>query len=141
MRLLKIGAAIATLICLFIICVLFVGRPVRRTYHDYIALDGTEPWGPLFPKSLALTDLVVLYRSDRRGNVCFDFFRSKTLHDSLIPLNGKQVTVEYDTTMDFEKVRGYNVHSVNGIVLANGDVPASGIFVPGAGSTEKGECW
>jgi hypothetical protein len=65
-------------------------------------------------------DAVVLYRSGHNGVVCFDGFHSKELHERLSSKNGQPVTVEYDTFSDFGKVRGYNVRSVDGIMLATG---------------------
>jgi hypothetical protein len=99
---------------------LFVDRAGRRTYQAYVALDGKEPWGPLNPPAADSRDTVIVYRSVRNGVICFDAFHSNELHDALSPMNGQPVTVEYDTFSDFGKVRGYNVHSIDGIVLANG---------------------
>jgi hypothetical protein len=80
--------------------------------------------------------------------VCFNAFHSKDLHDRLSARNGQLVTVEYDTFSDFGKVRGYNVHSVDGMVLANGyhvlrdDFAASaGVAGTGPGSAGEDDCW
>jgi hypothetical protein len=91
---------------------LFVNGPRRKTYQAIVALDGKEPFGATFPGS---SDSVVLYRHGRHGITCFDAFHSKELHDRLSAKDGQIVTVQYDTFGN-----GYNVHSVDGFVLANG---------------------
>jgi hypothetical protein len=97
----------------------FVDRQERKTYQAYVALDGKGPFARTDSPSNG-PNAVVLYRKGRNGVVCFDFFHSKELHDYLSPRNGLLVTVQYDTFSDFGKVRGYNVHSVDGMILANG---------------------
>jgi hypothetical protein len=134
-------------VCLVIGYMRFVERPGRKTYQAYVAMNGQgpmavaqAPWdGP---------DAVVLYRPGRDGVICYDAFRSKDLHDRLLPKNGQLVTVEYDTFSDFGKVNGYNVHAVDGIVLANGyhvlrnDYAATaGIAREGQGSAGPIDCW
>jgi hypothetical protein len=77
--------------------------------------------------------------------VCFDAFKSKELHDRLLAKNGQPVTVEYDTASDFGKVRGCNVHSVDGMMLANGyhvfkpEVAASAGVLGNSSSAD--DCW
>jgi hypothetical protein len=80
--------------------------------------------------------------------VCFNAFHSKDLHDRLSAKNGKVVTVEYDTFSDFGKVRGYTVHSVDGIILANGDhvlrddfAASGGTYRTGNGTSSGDDCW
>jgi len=107
-------------VCALIAFCFFVDRPSRRTYQAYVALDGNEPWGPLYPPSEQPPNFVVVYRAGHNGVVCFDTFHSKDLHNVLLSKNGKSVTVEYDTWSEFGKVYGYNVHSVDGVLLANG---------------------
>jgi hypothetical protein len=98
---------------------LMIDRPATRSYQVYVALDRKGPRGLTDPPWDG-PDAVVLYRTGREGAVCFDAFHSKDLHDRLAAKNGQLVTVEYDTFSDFGKVRGYNVHSVDGMMLANG---------------------
>ena len=121
---------------------LFIDRVVRRTYQARVALDGKEPFGPVYPSE---PESVVLYRQGRNGATCFDAFRSKELHDLLSPKNGQPVTVEYDTFNDFGKVRGYNVHSIDGFILANGYHVSRPDFAASAGvagsSASTSDCW
>lgn len=134
-------------VCLLLGCMRFVDRLGRRTYQAYVAMNGQGP--------MAIThapwdgpDAIVLYRPGRNGVICYDGFQSRDLHNRLLAKNGQPVTVEYDTFSDFGKVRGYNVHAVDGIVLANGyhlvreDYAATaGIAREGQGSGSEGDCW
>jgi hypothetical protein len=120
----------------------FIDRVVRRSYQAHIALDGKEPFGPVYPSA---PDSVILYRRGRNGVTCFDAFRSKELHDRFSPKNGQLVTVEYDTFTDFGKVRGYNVHSIDGLILGNGYHVSRPDFAASAGvagnSNSTDDCW
>jgi hypothetical protein len=131
--------------CAFIVYFLFVDRAGRKTYQAQVALDGKTPWGPFNPRSADPPDTVVVYRSVGNGVICFDAFHSKGLHDALSSKNGQTVTVEYDTFSDFGRVRGYNVHSVNGVVLANGYHvlrPEFGAISGVVGNTNSDQaCW
>lgn len=111
--------AVVVLIACALIGYRLTNRFVRRTYQAYVALDGKGPLGLTDPPWDG-PDAVVLYRRGRNGVVCYAAFNSKYLHDRLSGKNGQPVTVEYDTFTEFGKVVGWNVHSVNGIVLANG---------------------
>jgi len=60
----------------------------------------------------------VLYR--RVGNsYCYDAFKSEELRQRLAPKDRRTVTVEYNIFSDFGKEPGYNVRSVDGVLLAN----------------------
>lgn len=94
-------------------------------------------------------DTVTLYRTGRGGVVCFDAFHSPELRKALQAKDGKRVTVEYDTFTDFGKVTGYNVHSVDGIVLADWKhvlrpefAASAGVEMAGPVGTASGDdCW
>ena len=128
--------------CAFIGYLLFIDRVVRRTYQARVSLDGKEPFGPIHPSD---PDSVILYRKGRNGVTCFDAFSSKELHDRLSPKNGQLVTVEYDTFNDFGNVRGYNVHSIDGLILAKGYHVSRPDFAASAGvagnSNSPNDCW
>jgi len=137
------GIVIVVLVaCAFVGYSLFIDRVVRRTYQARVALDGKEPFGPIHPSD---PDSVILYRKGRNGVTCFDAFSSKELHERLSHQNGQLVTVEYDTFNDFGKVRGYNVHSIDGIILANGYHVFRPDFAGAAGvagnSNSTNDCW
>lgn len=129
----------------FVVNKAFVDRAGTRSYQAYVAMDGKGPFDLTSPNE---PDAVVLYRNGRNGVVCFDGFRSRELHDFLLPKNGQSVTVEYDTFTDFGKVRGYNVHSVDGKILANGYhvlkpeyAVSSGVAKTGSGTASGDDCW
>jgi hypothetical protein len=128
--------------CAFIGYLLFKDRIIRRTYQARVALDGKEPFGPVYPSD---PDSVILYRAGRNGVTCFDAFRSKELHERLLPKSGHLVAVEYDTFNDFGEVRAYNVHSIDGIILANGYHVFRPDFAGSAGvagnSNSTNDCW
>jgi hypothetical protein len=135
--------------CLFVACFYFVDKPGRRTYQAYVALHGQEPFGPFAGAWSDSPDAVVLYRSGHGGVICYDSFSSKELHNALLPKDGKHVTVVYDTFSDFGHVRAYNVHSIDGIVLANGyhvlrpDFAGSAGVAgrPGSDTGSRDACW
>jgi hypothetical protein len=139
----------ALMAAVFIGCISLVNRKGRRAFQAYVALSGQEPFGPINPPFPDPPDTVVLYRTGLGGVTCFDVFHSQELHKVLSSKDGKRVTVVYDTFSDFGKVRGYNVHSVDGIVLANGDrvlrpdfAVSGGIAgTPGSNISSKDACW
>jgi len=132
--------------CGFIGYKLFIDKIVTRSYQEYVALDGKGPHDLL--EGWDGPDDVVLYRSGRNGVICTDAFHSQELHDHLSSKNGQPVTVEYDTFTDFGKVRGYNVRSVDGMMLANGYhvlkpeyAASAGVMGYGAGRVSGDDCW
>jgi hypothetical protein len=141
----KIWRLILTVVIGFL--VVSCNRASRKTCQANVALNGKGPLGIADPPWDG-PDAVVLYRTGRNGVICFDAFHSMELHDRLLTKNGQPVTVEYDTFSDFGRVRGYNVHSVDGMVLANGyhvfrsDFAASaGAARKGPGSADRDDCW
>jgi|ERR1700733_4924785 len=128
---------------------LFFNRSGRKTYQAVVALDGKGPFGGIYPGG---ADIVVLYRHGRDGVTCFDGFHSKELHDRLASKDGQVVTVQYDTFMTFGRIKAYNVHSIDGFILANGTsvlrpdfAASSGVAAApnGHGGFEAngGDCW
>ncbi|MGA6984780.1 MAG: hypothetical protein WBZ01_01895 [Terriglobales bacterium] len=133
--------------CLVVGYLRFIDRAGRKTYQAYVALNGEGPVGIAGPPRDG-PNAVVLYRTGRNGVICYDAFHSKDLHDRLSAKNGKLVTVEYDTFSDFGTVLGYNVHSVDGMILANGyhvlreDFGGTaGVAGNGPGSAGESDCW
>lgn len=133
--------------CVIVGCWLMADRAGRRTYQEYVALDRKGPWGLTNPPWDG-PDAVVLYRTGHNRVVCFDAFHSKDLHDRLAAKNGQLVPVAFDTFSYFGKVLSYNVHSVDGIILANGyhvlrdDYAATaGVFQQRPGTAGDDDCW
>jgi len=137
------------LILIVLVACLIVGcdRISRKTYQANVALNGKGPLGIADPPWDG-PDAVVLYRTGRRGVICYDAFHSKDLRDRLSGKNGQPVTVEYDTFSTFGKMTGYNVHSVDGMILANGQhvlredfAATAGVARTGSGSAGPDDCW
>jgi len=110
----------------------FMDKSGRRTFQEYVELEGH---GPVDDSSLKRSDSVVLYRTGANNVVCFNYFYSKELHDHLLGKNGQQVTVEYETYRSFGKVYAYNVQSVDGMTLANGQFTLRPEFGASSGVT------
>jgi hypothetical protein len=86
----------------------------------YVAVDGHAPWGIVGPEWSDHSAPIVLYR--RVGNdYCYDAFQSEELRQRLTPRNGQTVKVEYNIFSDFGEEHSYNVRSVDGLQLANGE--------------------
>jgi hypothetical protein len=111
-----LGLAVIGALTLYLI----VDRPGRRTYQETLSLNAEDPQPSGIPSQEDNSDAVTVYRKGRAGEMCYDKFHSEELHKALSRKHGQLVTVEFDTFTDFGKVHGYNVHSIDGIVLANG---------------------
>ena len=127
---------------------LVIDRHVRRTYQETLSLNAGDPRPSGIPSPEDNSDVVTVYRKGHAGEMCYDKFHSEELHKTLSPKQGQLVTVEFDTFTDFGKMRGYNVHSIDGIVLANGYHSVyptrgdeSGVVSTGAGTTGGASCW
>jgi hypothetical protein len=79
---------------------------------------------------------VVIYRSVGTGGRCFDYLMSQKLYDKLASEAEAEVTVEYEITRDFGRVRGYNVLSVDGIDV-RGENGGGGSGMEGSGTSPK----
>ena len=125
--------------------ILFINKPVRKTYQDFVALDGKQPFGT---PNRSASDSVVLYRKGLHGATCYEAFYSKEIHDRLSSKDGQVVTVEYDTRTNFGKVHGYNVHSIDGFLLTDENgilrpdfAGGSGVASAGEGTIGPDDCW
>jgi hypothetical protein len=98
---------------------LFTNKVTVKTFQMGIALDGKAPWGEVGPEWQDGTPPLVLYR--RVGaSYCYTAFKSQGLRDRLARKGGETVTVEYNVFSDFGHERSYNVRSVDGVLLAEG---------------------
>jgi hypothetical protein len=93
---------------------LFLGVRTVETYKMHFSVDGKgkEKFDFLAPPKKGR---VVVYRSVGNGGNCFDYFISQKLYDKLASEPDAEVTVQYEITRDFGRVRGYNVLSVDGV--------------------------
>jgi hypothetical protein len=100
--------------CAFAIDRLFTNNVTVRAHQMQVAVDGHAPWGDVGP------EYIVLYR--RVGDsYCYDAFRSEDLRQRLASKNGQTVRVEYNIFSDFGRERGYNVRSIDGLLLNNAE--------------------
>jgi hypothetical protein len=123
-------------------------KTVTRRYQAWIALDRKGPPGFTQLSSNA-PGAVLLYRYGQNGTLCYDVL-PESLHDRLSSKDGKAVTAEYDTFSSYfgSKVHGYNVRSVDGIILANGNrrlrddyIGGGGVARLGPGTASGDDCW
>jgi len=99
---------------------LFTSKVQVKTYQMSIVLDRKAPWGQVSPDWNDGTPPLVLYR-DLYGSFCYTVFRSQELHDRLAQRRANTVTVEYNVFSDFGRTRSYNVRSVDGVLLHDGE--------------------
>jgi hypothetical protein len=99
---------------------LFTSKVTVKTFQMSVALDGKVPWGKVGPEWDDGTPPLVLYR-DVNGSYCYTAFRSQELRERLSQKRGDTVTVEYNVFGDFGHTRSYNVRSVEGVLLADGE--------------------
>jgi hypothetical protein len=97
----------------------FTNRVSTKTYQVYFALEGHAPWGDVGPEGPDRSPPVVLYRQFAKG-YCYDAFQSEELHRRLIAENPHTVMIVYNIFSDFGEERSYNVKSVDGVLLAEG---------------------
>lgn len=116
---LPVVLSLAFVTCAFATDRVFTNKVYVRTYEMSVALDGHAPWGDVMREWSDDSAPVVLYRRVRK-DYCYDAFQSEELRQRLTPKNGHTVTVEYNLFSDFGKERSYNVRSVDGLLLANG---------------------
>jgi hypothetical protein len=98
---------------------LFTSKVKVKTFEMSIALDGKAPWGEVGAEWQDGTPPLVLYRQIN-GSYCYTAFKSQELRDRLAQKHHDTVTVEYNVFSDFGRTRSYNVRSVDGILLADG---------------------
>lgn len=98
---------------------LFTNKISIHSYQMKIAINGHVPWGDGEPQWSGNSLPIVLYR--RLGDsYCYDAFQSEELRRRLSSKDGNAVEVEYNVFSDFGKERSYNVRSVDGLLLNEG---------------------
>jgi hypothetical protein len=113
---------------------LFLGVTTVETYKMHFSVDGkgTGDFNFLGPPK---NGDVVIYRSVGDGR-CFDYFSSQKLYDKLASEPDPEVTVEYEITRDFGRVRGYNVLLVDGVDVRD-DNGGGGSGTKGSGTSPE----
>lgn len=111
--------SLAFLTCAFATDRLFTNKTSIRAYQMNVAINGHVPWGEMGPEWSGNSLPIVLYR--RVGDsYCYDAFQSEELRQRLSSKDGRTVEVEYNFFSDFGKERSYNVRSVDGLLLNEG---------------------
>ncbi len=98
---------------------LFTSRVKIVTFQMKVLLNGRAPWGQVVPDWNDGTPPLVLYREED-GSFCYTVFRSRELLDHLAQRHTDTIAVEYNVISDFGHTHSYNVRSVDGILLADG---------------------
>jgi hypothetical protein len=123
---------------------IFTSRVTVRAFQMEVVLDGNAPWGMVGPQWADGTAPVVVYR--RVGSsYCYVAFQSQELRSRLAVKRGHTVMVEYNIFTDFGREHGYNVRSVDGLLLANEkhvvrDFERFGGQMLGNGASPVGSC-
>jgi hypothetical protein len=97
----------------------FTNRTSIHSYQMNVAINGHAPWGDVGPEWSGNSLPIVLYRRVGDG-YCYDAFQSEELRQRLSSKDGRTVEVEYNIFSDFGKERSYNVRSVDGLLLTEG---------------------
>lgn len=125
--------------CAFATDRLFTNKVAVHSHQMFVVIDGHAPWGDVYDGGT--TEPIVLYRRVGAG-YCYVAFDSDELRKRLLIKNGQTVLVEYNIFSDFGNERGYNVRSVDGLLLANSefvvrDYWRSGGRILGPGDTQS----
>lgn len=97
----------------------FTNKVVVRSYQVNVSLDGNAPWGSVGPEWDDAIKPTVLYRRVEDG-YCYIAFKSEKLRDRLAREHRTMVSMQINIMKDFGIERGYNVRSVDGLLLADG---------------------
>ncbi|MDE3061567.1 MAG: hypothetical protein KGJ51_00750 [Acidobacteriota bacterium] len=97
----------------------FTNKIIIRSYQVNVSLDGSAPWGTVGPEWDDAIKPTVLYRRVKDG-YCYIAFKSEELRDRLAHEHRTTVSMQINIMKDFGNERGYNVRSVDGVLLADG---------------------
>lgn len=98
---------------------LFTNKIVVRSYQANFSLDRSAPWGAVGSEWEDAIKPIVLYRRVGDG-YCYVAFKSTELRDRLANEHRATVPMQINSFKDFGIERGYNVRSVDGLLLADG---------------------
>jgi hypothetical protein len=99
---------------------LFTSRVKVVPFQMKVLLNGKAPWGQVAPDWNDGTPPLVIYR-DQYGSFCYTVLRSQELLDRIAREHADTVAVEYNVFSDFGHVRSFNVRSVDGVLLSDGE--------------------
>jgi hypothetical protein len=98
---------------------LFTRKVKIVTFQMKALLNGKAPWGKVAPDWNDGTPPLVIYR-DQYGSFCYTVLRSQELLDRIAQKHADTVAVEYNVFNDFGHIRSFNVRSVDGVLLNDG---------------------
>jgi hypothetical protein len=117
-RVVPVAISLTLVLLAFVVDRTFTNKLAIHTYSMSWSTSGSAPWG-----SVQLDEggnaPVVIYRSVG-GGYCYDAIFSPELKTKLTASGKTAVNVEYNVFSDFARERGYNVHSVDGLVFNDG---------------------
>lgn len=100
-----------------------------RAFTDKLRIHAREvQWsvggdGPIPGREMANRERRVVLYFRQPHAVCYDALYSNVIASHLLTVNRPSVHVEYNTFYDFGRQRGYNIRSIEGIVLNQGERP------------------
>lgn len=103
----------------FLVDRFFTNRVVIRSYEVNVSLDGSVPWGTVGREWDDAIKPTVAYRRVKDG-YCYVAFKSEEIRDRLALEHRTTVPMQVNIMEDFGNERGYNVRSVDGLLLADG---------------------
>lgn len=118
MRKIPLTISLVFLVAAFCTDRLFTSKVKVKTFQMSVALEGKAPWGQVGPEWDDGMPPLVLYRQ-LNGSYCYTAFKSQEVHDRLS--QKRTVAVEYNVFSDFGRTRSYNVRSVDGVLIADGE--------------------
>jgi len=89
-------------------------------YQMEWSIDAKAPWGEIGPSTEDGQPLVILYRRVADG-FCYDALYSSKLRNHLSKQSQGSVTVEYNRFSDFGRIGAYNIRSVDGLLINDGE--------------------
>lgn len=98
---------------------LFTSKVKIVAFQMKVVLNGKAPWGQVAPDWNDRTPPLVIYR-EQYGSFCYTVLRSQELLDRFAQRHTDTVAVEYNVFSDFGHTRSFNVRSVDGVLLADG---------------------
>lgn len=117
-RVIPVAISLGLVLLAFVVDRTFTNKLAIHTYSMNWSTSGSAPWGNVQLDEKGQPP-VVIYRSVG-GGYCYDAIFSPELKAKLTASGKTAVNVEYNVFSDFGRERGYNIHSVDGLVFNDG---------------------
>jgi hypothetical protein len=99
-----------------------------KTIEMQFALNGKAPWGEVYMENVPPAEFVLLYR-EMPSSFCYVTIQSRYIHDQLVLSKKQKITVEFNKYYDFGHEGGFDVRSVDGVLVNDGIHPAAHVDV------------